>query len=61
MLSGLLQRISAKRLEKRFHTHFERASVLVLDRNAVAIAMMELEDAWVSQAMAEEQPAKPQG
>jgi hypothetical protein len=53
MLSGLFQRIAAKRLEKRFHAHFERASGPVLHRNAVAVAMMELEDPWVSQVMAE--------
>ena len=53
MLSGLFQRIAAKRLEKRFHSHFEKASGPVLHRNAVAVAMMELEDPWVSQVTAE--------
>src|ERR1035441_7049119 len=60
VFSGLFQRIAAKRLEKRFHSHFERATGPVLHRNAVAIAMMELEDPWVSQVTtefsAEEQP-----
>ena len=52
MLSALFQRIAAKRLEKRFHAHFESASGPVSHRNAVAVAMMELEDPWVSQVMA---------
>jgi len=60
MLSGLFQRIAAWRLEKRFHSHFEKASEPILHRNAVAVAMMELEDPWVSQVTkefsAEEQP-----
>jgi hypothetical protein len=53
MLSSWFQRRAAKRLEKKFHHHFERASGSVLDRNAVAIAMMELEDPWVVQVAAE--------
>jgi len=60
MLSGLFQRVATKRLEKRFHTHFENASGPDLHRNAVAVAMMELEDPWISHVMpnfsAEEQP-----
>src|SRR5260221_1551381 len=53
MVSGFFQRIAAKRLEKRFHNHFEKASGPVLHRNAVAVAMMELEDPWVSRVTAE--------
>jgi hypothetical protein len=53
MLSRLFQRIATKRLEKRFRAHFERASGPVLHRNAIAVAMMELEDPWVSQVLAE--------
>jgi hypothetical protein len=60
MLAGLFQRIAAKRLEKRFHNHFEKATGSVLHRNAIAIVMMELEDPSFSQAMRqfspEEQP-----
>jgi phage FluMu protein Com len=41
------------RLEKRFHTHFAGASGPVLHRNAIAVAMMELEDPWLSQVMAD--------
>jgi hypothetical protein len=53
MLSGFFQCLATKRLEKRFHVHFESASGPVLHRNEVAVAMMELEDPWVSQVMAE--------
>ena len=53
MFSTLFRRAAAKSLEKRFHIHFEKASGPVLHRNAVAVAMMELEDPWVTQVMAE--------
>ncbi len=56
MLSRLFQRIAAKRAEKRFRAHFEKASGPVLHRNAFAIAMMELEDPWVAKATAEFSP-----
>jgi hypothetical protein len=53
MFSKLFQRIAAKRLEKRILTHFEKATGPVLHRQAVAVAMIEVEDSWVSQARAE--------
>jgi hypothetical protein len=53
MLSRFFQRIAIKRLEKRYRVHYERASGSDLHRRAVAIAMMELEDPWVSRALAE--------
>ena len=53
MLSAFFQRIAAKRLEKRFRAHFDRASGPTLHRNAVAVAMMELEDPWVCQVLAQ--------
>lgn len=51
MLSQLFQRIAAKRTEKRFHSHFVKANGSTLQRNAIAVAMMELEDPCVLRAI----------
>jgi hypothetical protein len=50
MLSKFFQRIAAKKIEKRFHNHFVNAIGSDLQRNAIAVAMMELEDPNIERA-----------